>query len=132
MDILFIEQSLLNYQHIALKMQEIDQALQSRSSASLAEMHQQLNILFDTAKTIDSHILDMVREDPQLKEDERINRLLSLMHAVYRANQKMSAQLQSILAVHRDQLRKMKQGNTLLQGYRPAAIHTGNKISISN
>lgn len=132
MDILLIEQSLLNYQHIALKMQEIDQALQSRSSASLAEMHQQLNILFDTAKTTDSHILDMIRENPQLKEDERIIRLLSLMHAVHRANQKMSAQLQSILAVHRDQLRKMKQGNTLLQGYRPAAIHTGKKISISN
>ncbi len=132
MDILLIEQSLLNYQHIALKMQEIDQALQSRSSASLAEMHQQLNTLFDAAKATDSLILDMVRKNPQLKEDERIIRLLSLMHAVHRANQKMSAQLHSILAVHREQLRKMKQGNTLLQGYRPATIHTGKKISISN
>lgn len=132
MDILLIEQSLLNYQHIAQKMLEIEEALQSRSSASLAEMHQQLNILFDTAKTTDSHILDMIRGNAQLKEDEHITRLLSLMHAVYQANQKMSAQLQSILVVHRDQLRKMKQGNTLLQGYRPASTHTGQKISISN
>lgn len=132
MDILLVEQSLLNYQHIAKKMQEIDKALQSRNSGSLAEMHQQLNTLFDAAKATDSLVLDMVRKNSQLKEDERIIRLLSLMHAVHRANQKMSAQLQSILAVHRDQLRKMKQGNTLLQGYRPATIHTGKKISISN
>lgn len=132
MNALLVEQSLHNYQLIADKMQEIDKALQTRSNISLAELHQQLNTLFENAKATDSLILDMVRKNPLIKEDERIVGLLSLMHAVHRANQKMSSQLHSILAVHRDQLRKMKQGTTLLQGYRPATIHTGKKISISN
>lgn len=132
MNVLLVDQSLLNYQLIAQKMQEIDKALQTRSSVSLTELHQELNTLYETAKATDSLILDMIRKNPQFKEDERVTQLLDLMHTVHQANQKMRAQLNSILVVHRDQLRKMKQGNTLLQGYRPATIHTGKKISISN
>ena len=132
MDVKSVEQSLLNYQKIVEKMREIDKALQSRSSVLITALHQELNTLFESARATDGLILDMVRKNPQNKEDERLSRLLALMATVHRTNQKMSAQLHSILAVHRDELQKMKKGNTLLQGYRPATIHTGKKLSISN
>ena len=132
MDWKLVEQALLNYQKIAEKMREIDKALHTRSSVLIATLHQELNTLYESARATDRVILDMVRENPQDKEDERLGRLLTLMETVHQANQKMNAQLHSILAVHRDELQKMKKGNTLLQGYRPASIHTGKKISISN
>lgn len=132
MDLKLIDQSLLNYQKIAEKMREIDKALHTRSSVLIATLHQELNTLYESARATDGIILDMVRNSPQDKEDGRLGHLLTLMETVHHANQKMSAQLHSILAVHRDELQKMKKGNTLLQGYRPVSSHTGKKISISN
>lgn len=132
MDLKLVELSLLNYQKIAEKMREIDQALHTRSSVLIANLHEELNTLYESARATDRVILDMVRKNPQNKEDKHLSRLLALMETVHRANQKMNAQLHSILAVHRDELQKMKKGNSLLQGYRPAAIHTGKRISISN
>lgn len=132
MDTLLIDQSLRNYQHIAATMKEIDKAIQGRNSTLILTLHQELNTLFESAKATDALILDMVRKEPQSKGDDRLNNLLSLMQTVRRANKKMRAQLHSILAVQREELHKMKKGNTLLQGYRPATVHTGKKISISN
>ena len=84
------------------------------------------------AKENDAAILDLLRNRPEIRRSPPTQELMTLMRSIQERNLRIAAQLKGIMAVQRNDLQKMKKGNTVLQGYRPVADYTGRRISISN
>jgi len=127
-----IQQSLEQYRNISEIHDKIEQAVQARNCEAIASLSATLDELQQKAKETDSAILNLVRNSPETQHSEPMRELLALMRAIQERNHRIAAQLKGIMAVQRNDLQKMKKGNTVLQGYRPVADHTGRRISISN
>nr|WP_320009554.1 hypothetical protein [uncultured Desulfobulbus sp.] len=127
-----IEQSLADYQAIAEHLNIIERAMRGQDSKVIIALSQQLIQLQEQVKSNDNTILEMVHTTPELRRDPHILELIELMRAIHQQNERVTRQLRSILVIHREELVKLKKGNTVLRGYRPATQHTGKRISISN
>ncbi len=127
-----IQQSLTQYRRIAGVHDKIEQAVQTRNIEALYSLSATLDELQRGAKENDSAILDLLRNRAEMRHSPPMRELLTLMRAIQERNHRIAAQLKGIMAVQRNDLQKMKKGNTVLQGYRPVADHTGRRISISN
>lgn len=132
MDTTIIEQSFADYTAIAKHLRIIERAMRGQDSQAVFALSQQLLQLQQQVKTNDAAILEMVHADPGLRREPKLVELIDLMHQIHRHNERVSAQLRSIMIIHREELMKLKKGNTVLRGYRPVTQHTGRRISISN
>lgn len=122
-----IEQSLVNYQAIAAHLCTIETAMRSQDAKQLIELSQELLSLQEQVKGNDTAILDRVHTNPAFRQEPRLQELIVLMRQIHQFNERLTSQLRSIMVVQRDELMKMKRGNTALQGYRPATQHIGRK-----
>ena len=127
-----IEQSIATYQVIGEHLGIIERAMRGQDSKAIVALSQQLVQLQEQVKTSDIAILDMVDADPGLRRTPELIALIDLMRQIHRHNERVTSQLRSIMVIHREELMKLKKGNTVLQGYRPVRQHTGKRISISN
>lgn len=127
-----IQQSLEQYRKIAGVHDDIEQAVQTRNCEAIAELSATMDDLQHEAKENDAAILDLLRNRPEIRHSAPMRELLALMRSIQERNLRIAAQLKGIMAVQRNDLQKMKKGNTVLQGYRPVADYTGRRISISN
>ena len=127
-----IQQSLEQYRRIAGVHDDIEQAVQTRNCEAIAELSATLDELQHEAKENDAAILDLLRNRPEIRRSPPTQELMTLMRSIQERNLRIAAQLKGIMAVQRNDLQKMKKGNTVLQGYRPVADYTGRRISISN
>jgi paraquat-inducible protein B len=127
-----IQQSLEQYRKIAGVHDDIEQAVQTRNCEAIAELSATLDELQHEAKENDAAILDLLRNRPEIRRSPPTQELMTLMRSIQERNLRIAAQLKGIMAVQRNDLQKMKKGNTVLQGYRPVADYTGRRISISN
>jgi len=132
MNVQIIDQSLADYQAIAEHLNIIERAMRGQDSKAIIALSQQLIDLQEQVKTNDSVIVDMVQTAPNLRKDPRLMELIELMRAIHKQNERVTSQLRSILVIHREELMKLKKGNTVLRGYRPATQQGGKRISISN
>lgn len=127
-----IQQSLEQYRRIAGVHDKIEQAVQARNCEAIASLSAMLDTLQQGAKENDNAILNLIRNRPEMRNSPPMRELLALMRVIQQRNQRIAGQIKSIMAVQRNDLQKMQKGNTVLQGYRPAADYTGRRISISN
>jgi hypothetical protein len=127
-----IEQSLVSYQSIAEHLCTIETAMRGQDSNAIVALSQQLLQLQEQVKANDTAIIDLVHADPSFRREPRLMELIDLIRRIHQHNERVTTQLRSIMVVHRDELMKMKKGNTALQGYRPVINRTGKRISISN
>lgn len=127
METALIEQSLANYQSIATHLCSIEKVMRGQNCIEIVALSQQLIQLQEQVKSNDTAILDMVHTNPRFRHEPRLQELIDLMRHIHRHNDRLTTQLRSIMVVHRDELMKMKKGNTALQGYRPATQPTGRK-----
>lgn len=127
-----IEQSLADYRAIADHLNIIERAMRGQDSKAIIALSQQLIQLQEQVKTNDTAIVDMVQNSPSMRRDPQLEELVELMRSIHRQNERVTSQLRSIMVIHREELMKLKKGNTVLQGYRPATQKTGKRISISN
>ncbi|MGD9949437.1 MAG: hypothetical protein AB7U29_13320 [Desulfobulbus sp.] len=132
MDTTLIEQSFVSYQRIAEHLRTIEKAMHGHDSNSIIILSQQLLQLQEQVKANDTAILKMVSTNPAIRHEPLLMKLIDLMRQIHQNNKRVTVQLRSIMVVHRDELMKLKRGNTALQGYRPATQHTGRRISVSN
>lgn len=132
METLLIEQALSAYQAIAAHLGTIETAMRGQDSQKIVALSQQLVQLQDKVKANDTAIIDMLHRYPGVRQEPALLELIELMRHIHRHNDRLTTQLRSMLVVHRDELMKMKKGNTALQGYRPATQQTGKRISIAN
>ncbi|WP_448872798.1 hypothetical protein [Desulfobulbus propionicus] len=132
MNTTLIEQSLAGYQTLAEHLHTIEKATHHHNSAAIIALSQELLQLQEQLKVSDTALLEKVQADPAFRREPRLKELIELMRSIHRHNERVTTQIRSIMVVHRDELLKMKKGNTALQGYRPPANHTGRRISIAN
>ena len=127
-----IEQSLVQYQTIAEQLNMIEDSLHGLNSDAIIALSKELLRLQEQVKAIDIALLETIESDPSFREEPQLIVLLDLMRFIHRHNHRVTAQLRSIMVVHRDELLKIKKGNIALQGYRPASDRTGGRICIAN
>lgn len=127
METALIEQSIIDYQVIAEHLCTIEKAMRGQDSTRIVALSQQLLHLQEQVKDNDTAILDMVHTNPGFRQAPRLQELIALMRQIHQYNDRITTQLRSIMVVHRDELMKMKKGNVVLQGYRPATQNTGRK-----
>jgi len=132
MNTTLIEQSIADYRAIAEHLRIIERAMRGQDSKAILALSQQLLDLQEQVKTNDATIIEMVEEKPELRRDPLLIELIDLMRAIHQHNERVTSQLRSIMVIHREELMKLKKGNTVLQGYRPVTQRTGKRISITN
>ena len=127
METTLIEESLTSYNAIATHLQVIEKAMRGQETERILGLSQQLLQLQEDVKANDTHILDLVQTNPNIRQAPRLQELIDLMRQIHQYNDRLTTQLRSMMVVYRDELMKMKRGNTVLQGYRPVTQHTGRK-----
>jgi hypothetical protein len=110
---------------------EIEQAVQKRTLEALPALCAHMDQLQEEVKNCIGEVLDLLRRQKDLKGCAEMETLLVLMQRIEARNRQMMPQVQSIMAVQRNELRTLQRGNTVLQGYRPGFIQTGRRISSS-
>jgi hypothetical protein len=124
-----IAQALIQYQHIARLSADIEQALQVRDIDTLSALCETMNGLQDAVQASDSALLDLLRNRRDLRESAEMLELLAIMEQIKVRNQRLTPQINGIMAVQRNELQQLNKGNTLLQGYRTTSPQTGRRIS---
>jgi ferritin len=132
MNTTLIEQSLASYQTIGEHLKTIEKSMHGHNSDAIVALSQELLRLQEQVKATDTALLEKVQADPSFREEPQLNDLIDLMRHIHQHNDKVTSQLRSIMVVHRDDLLKIRKGNTALQGYRPTSDRTGGRISIAN
>jgi hypothetical protein len=132
MDSTCIEESLVRYQQLAQLSNDIEQAFQIRDANALTSLCHDMNTLQEETKAGDTVLFDQLRRQPALKESPQMRELIALMQHIQERNKRLTPQIRSVMAVQRDELQKLRQGNRVLQGYRPAPNQTGRRISSAN
>jgi hypothetical protein len=127
-----IAQSLADYKAIGEHLNIIERAMRGQDSKAIIALSQQLLQLQKQVRENDTAIIEMAHTDPNIHNTPQLQELIELMRTIHKQNERMTRQLRSIMAIHREELLKLKKGNTVLRGYRPATQHTGRRISISN
>lgn len=124
----FIEQSLALYRQQVQIGNEIEHTLQSGQFGHLAAQTQYLHELQMAAQESDGMLLASIGNDVSPSHNG-LHELLDLMGTVQQHHARLLPQLQGIMALHRDELNKMRRGNTMLQGYSSPTRTTGKRIS---
>ena len=132
MNTTLIEQSLASYQSVAEHLQTIEKAMHGQNSTAIIAVSKELLHLQEQVKATDIALLEKVQADPAFREEPQLVDLIDLMRHIHQYNNRVTAQLRSIMVVHRDELQKMRKGNTALKGYRQPTVRTGRRISIAN
>lgn len=132
MEHLLIQQSLDQYKIIAECNEKIEKAIQSRDNESVFSLCAILNELQEGVKENDNAILALIRKHQELKQSAQMQELLALMQKIQEWNRRMASHIKGIMAVQRNEMQKLKKGNTVLQGYLPKIDQTGRRISVSN
>nr|WP_321468870.1 hypothetical protein [uncultured Desulfobulbus sp.] len=132
MNTTLIEQSITDYRAIAEHLRIIERAMRGQDSKAILALSQQLLDLQEQVKTNDASIIEMVEAKPELRREPLLIDLIDLMRGIHQQNERVTSQLRSIMVIHREELMKLKKGNTVLQGYRPVMQRTGKRISITN
>jgi len=127
-----IEQSLRQYRQIGRLSEDIETTLQERNVDLLSSLYRTMSKLQEEVKADDSAILDLLRLRPDLHNSVHMHELLTLMQQIQERIQRLMPQINDIMAVHRNELQKLKKGNTLLQGYCTSPDQTGRRISSTN
>ena len=131
---MLLDQTIACYREIDRLSREIEQALQTENFDSLAPLLQSMNTLQETIKYQDAEILDLVQSrQPETEEEyEQIDALFRLMQTLITRNKSLLPRIHSIMAVQRDDMRKLSTGNTLLKSYQNVPRQSGSRISSSN
>ncbi|WP_306546471.1 hypothetical protein [Desulfobulbus sp.] len=132
MEHLLIQQSLDQYKIIAECNEKIEKAIHSRDNESVFSLCAILNELQEGVKENDNAILALIRKHQELKKSTQMQELLALMQKIQEWNRRMASHIKGIMAVQRNEMQKLKKGNTVLQGYLPKIDQTGRRISVSN
>ncbi|MBM9537393.1 hypothetical protein [Desulfobulbus alkaliphilus] len=131
---MLLDQTLAGYQEIDRLSREIEQALQAENFDLLAPLLERMNILQEAVKHQDTEMLDLVRSRQPETDDEyeQINALVRLMQTIINRNQRLLPRVHAIMAVKRDDMRKLSTGNALLKTYQNMPRQSGGRISSSN
>lgn len=132
MEHILIQQSLDQYKLLAECNENIEKAIQSRDNESVFSLCAILNELQEGVKENDNAILALIRKHQELKKSAQMQELLALMQKIQEWNRRMASHLKGIMAVQRNEMQKLKKGNTVLQGYLPKIDQTGRRISVCN
>jgi hypothetical protein len=127
-----IENALASYHAIAEHLATIEQAMHGQDCAAILALSGRLVELQEQVKADDIALLDKLETDPAFRREPRLMELVELIRHIHHDNERVTSQLRSIMVVYRDELLKLKNGNTALQGYRPQTARTGKRISIAN
>lgn len=131
---MLLDQTLAGYREIDRLSQEIEQALQTENIDLLTSLLQTMNTLQEAIRHQDVQILDLAARSrqPNAEGKRSFDALLHVMQAITTRNQRLLPRIHSIMAVQRDEMRKLHTGNTLLKGYRSVPRQSGGRISSSN
>ena len=126
-----LHQNVIRYRQINQLGLEIEQAVLHNRMDNIAELCELMHQAQDQAKYDDTHLLTLFRNQPELREDPTVQEWLSLMQTIHTRNQKILPRINSILALQRSELQTLRRGSSVLQGYRPATVQTGRRLSSS-
>jgi hypothetical protein len=130
---MILDQTLADYQEIDRLSREIEQALHAEHLDSLVSLVESMTSLQQAIKHQDAQILDLARLRRHNAEEKRaIDALLGLMQTITARNQRLLPRIHSIMAVQRDEMRRLHTGTTLLKGYRSVPRQSGGRISSAN
>lgn len=126
-----LRQAVARYRQINQLSLEIEQAILHNRLDDIAELGELMHQAQEQAKYDDTHLLTLFRNQPGLGEDQTVHEWLSLMEMIHARNQQLLPRINSILALQRNELQTLRRGSSILQGYRPASVHTGRRLSSS-
>ena len=126
-----LQQSVARYRQINQLSLEIEQAVLHNRLDDITELYTRMGQAQEQAKNDDANLSDLLRNQPELGEHHAVREWLSLMEMIHARNQHLLPRINSILALHRSELQTLRRGSSVLQGYRPAAVHTGRRLSSS-
>ena len=126
-----LRQAVARYRQINQLSLEIEQAILHNRLENIAELSELMQQTQEQVKNDDTHLLTLFRNQPGLGEDQTVQEWLSLMEMIHARNQQLLPRINSILALQRNELQTLRRGSSVLQGYRPAIVHTGRRLSSS-
>lgn len=127
---MIIDQALDTYGSIHTLMLEIEQLLKGDKIDELIDKHRQVLQLQEHAKSQDKDILSLL-QGGRHSNDPRITELLDCMQQIQELNRRITPQVHGIMAVQREELKKLRTGNTMMRGYHSNTANTGSRLSHS-
>lgn len=110
----------------------IERVMRDNNPEKLNTLCMEMNQVQAEVMAGDSDLLELFEQRQEVHRSGELLELLALMERIQERNGRVLPQALGILAVHRHELQRIKQGNTALQGYRPATSHSGRHISSTN
>ncbi len=126
-----LQQSVARYRQINKLSLEIEQAILHNRLDDIAELCELMDLAQENAKSDDTHLSSLLLNQPGLIEDSAAREWLSLMEMIHARNQELLPRINSILALHRNELQTLRKGSSVLQGYRPSTVQTGRRLTSS-
>ena len=126
---MIIEKALATYRTILTRMAEIEQLLPGQDTKRMLEKYQQMMHSQDEAKELDQEVLSVLNTVNDPTRSTKILDLLDLMQEIQDLNHRLTPQIQAIMAVHKNELDKLKQGSSMMRYYHSHTRQTGQLVS---
>jgi len=126
-----IAQAADQYRQLDLLGAEIEAAIQCNDLAALPALCGHLDALQEQARGFDHQLFAQLRGHQELLDLDDTKEWLQRMQAIQERNQRLVPHLRSIMAIQRNEVHTLRQGNSMLQGYKPGIAQTERRFSSS-
>jgi len=126
-----LDRTIDQYRELARLNAEIEQAVYQGDHERIDQFCPRVRELQEAVRADDSAVLALLRQQGD-GQDGRVLELLSLMQEIQERNQRLLPHLNAVLAVQQNELRTLRRGGVVLQGYKQSMVQTGRRISTAN
>ncbi|PID72062.1 MAG: hypothetical protein CSB34_04315 [Desulfobulbus propionicus] len=125
-----IEKTVDTYRIILSQLHDIEQLLHGGHNIDLLmEKYREMVSNQNEAKKLDQEVLRILSIAHDQQNDSKIKDMLDLMQDIQHKNRQLAPKLQSIMAITREELKKISTGNTMMRRYHSNTDRTGGHIS---
>jgi len=124
-----IAQAAAQYRQLDLLGAEIETAVHSSDFAALPELCGRLDALQEQARDFDQRLFGLLRGHQELLDLDDTREWLQRMQAIQERNHRLVPHLRSIMAIQRNEVHTLRQGNSMLQGYKPGIAQPESRFS---
>lgn len=124
-----IEKALDTYRTILSLLNEIERLLPGQNIDLLMQKYHEMMTNQDKAKKLDQEVLNILSTVDGRENGGKVLDLLDLMQQIQDKNHRLTPQIQGIMAVTREELKKIKSGSNMMRRYHSNTDKTGRRIS---
>ncbi|MBU1057303.1 MAG: hypothetical protein KJ804_03160 [Proteobacteria bacterium] len=129
---LLLKKSLGHYQEILEKMGAIQYAMASSDPETIRTISAAIDEAQDKAKQIEQELAPFFEQAPELLQSPQFLDRLSLIRAILKLTDSQTPRIEAIMAINRNEMRKIVRGRAVVGTYYPSAGNKGGLINSSS